>query len=127
VENKMAEFVGGVETGPRSVILVRAQDDYGTIGEGQRERIDVGGVERHADHDDTVVLEEPDHILDWASGDSPLLPRLVGGSLDLLAVRVERQFNTCWQRDWGKFACLVEIGEVVGELGERPGTAAMDD
>lgn len=58
MHDQVPKFVRRVEPGAGPVVLVGAQHDDGVVGEGQRERVNVHGAERQADHGYAVGLEQ---------------------------------------------------------------------
>jgi hypothetical protein len=87
-------FVGAVEAGSGLVVLVAAQDVDGPVRERERERVDVGGVQREPEDDDAVVFEQAHDVRCWARREPPRASDLLGEILDDLCfgAKVRRRY-----------------------------------
>ena len=82
VDDEVPELVSDVEPGSCPVVLVGAEHDDGPVMEGQREGVDVGGVQREADEQDAVLFEDLGDVRYWAAGHAERLPHLPGCFLE---------------------------------------------
>ena len=71
VDDEVTEFVGRVESRPRAIVLIRAEDNDWPVGERQREGIDIVRRERQPDHEDAIRLQRTDDVRYWASLEMP--------------------------------------------------------
>ena len=82
VNDEMAEFVSAIEPGSCPVVLVGAEHDDGPVVEGEREGVDIGGVQRETDDQDAVLFEGLGDVRYRAVGHAERLPYLPGCFLE---------------------------------------------
>ena len=89
VSDEMPQFMGGVKSRSRAVILIRAEHNHGPIREGQRECVHIRSVKGEADYQNSLLLERPHDILDGPTRQAEHLPCLQSYVLKLSSGRSE--------------------------------------
>jgi hypothetical protein len=125
VSDKMPEFMGGVKSGSRPVVFVRAEDYDRPVREGQREGIHIGGVKGQANYQNSLFLECPHDILDRAAWQTERLPCLPSYVLELCSGRSEFGDRHPRQRHGGETGCLSKDDEIMGDVRYRSSSASV--
>ncbi len=117
VDDEVPEFVSAVEPGSCPVVLVGAEYDDGPVVEGQREGVDVGGVQREADEQDAVLFEYLGNVRYWAAGHAERSPHLPGRFFEFAAGSLQAGDGYLRHRDRRQLGCVGGHRQHSGLLG----------